>query len=114
MVLGTEDDADGNNVKVDLQNLASTKLLLEDDAFVLTDGNDFSSGDFFAQRGFENPSRDGTDLSLGEVSLTICGNDVFHLAETETFAQVTEDGAFAFSESLAARSGTVTDIADIL
>ena len=28
--------------------------------------------------------------------------NVFNIAETETFAQVTEDGAFSFSDALAA------------
>ena len=36
-------------------------------------------------------------------------DDIFNIAETETFAQVTEDGAFSFSDSLAATNAQVLD-----
>ena len=106
VAIGTEDDADGNGVSVDFDNLDRFQVLLEDDPDVTVGGNPFNSADYFAIDSVidENPSVDGTDAST-EFDWTTCleEDDEFGLlAEVDTFAQVDENGAFAFSESLAA------------
>jgi hypothetical protein len=52
----------------------------------------------------ENPTEEAYDASADNLRIeSVCGTPPGgNLAETDTFAQVTEDGAFSFSESLAA------------
>ena len=58
----------------------------------------------------ESLSDDGTDASVDDFVLEInVEEDVFNIAETETFAQVTEDGAFSFSDALAATNARAVD-----
>lgn len=48
-------------------------------------------------------------LATAEASADAVGTSGNNLAETDTFAQCTDSGAFSFSEALAASSGTVDD-----
>lgn len=129
VLLGTDDDVDGDGTDVDFNQLDYFQILLEDDpteAIGVNDGSlpgagPFSSSNFFGvdsvtqdETGFtfaENFSVDGSDASVGNFTFTdrIVREGGGRIAETETFAQVTEDGSYAFSNSLAAFSGSVTD-----
>ena len=57
-------------------------------------------------------SLDGNDLSEDAIRIITRepgDDDIFNIAETETFAQVTEDGAFSFSDALAATNARALD-----
>lgn len=117
--IGPEDDVDGDGEVVDLTDVIEIQILQEDRPDVPIDGNDFSSGFFpdnpdedFDLFAFENLSTDGTDASVSDLEIIIIeppvpGEGV--LAETDTFAQVSEEGAFSFSEALAALSPLDSD-----
>lgn len=115
VVIGNNDDVDGDGNPaepgnatggVDFNDLLFFEILLEDDPTTATGVNGFASGDFFAVDSVidENPSIDGTDASVDDFVWTRCvpDNEYGLLAEVDTFAQVDDTGAFAFSESLAA------------
>lgn len=107
VLIGTE-----ANPAVDLGDLASFQVLLEDRPGQAVGDNTFSSADFFAFDSVidETLSVSGTDAATDLVWTNVEMEDRrFNLAETETFAQVTEDGSYAFSDSLAAFSGSLAD-----
>jgi hypothetical protein len=112
--LGFEDDADGDgNIDggVDFDNITSITLVIEDRPGQ-TPGlpGGINTTDFFDFNVVvpEEESVTGTDLQvdLAEVNTFLPGvPGEGNLAETDTFAQVSPEGAFSFSESLAATDG---------
>ena len=71
---------------------------------------DAPDGSDLPTTGLESPSEGAVDLSVSLLDIFCPGEeDVFNIAETETFAQVTGDGAFSFSDSLAATNAQAID-----
>jgi hypothetical protein len=98
-----------NNAALDFDQLVRVEMRLLDDPL---SGGPF--GSFVPGAGVlavENLSTGGTDLSADDIRFVSEeeDGDVFNIAETETFAQVTEDGAFSFSDALAATNAGASD-----
>jgi hypothetical protein len=128
IILGTEDDADEDGSSgINLDAVESITLFLEDRPEIQTgDLTSNSSGDPIASAEFfdfnatpdqvnggtieERASVSATDLELDllEINTFVPGQpgDGGNLAETDTFAQVSAEGAFSFSEALAASNGS--------
>jgi hypothetical protein len=97
-------DADPGNPALDFDELVNVELRVLDSP----ETGSFANPNLIPG---ENPSTGGTDVSIDLIRFFSEDedNDVFNIAETETFAQVTENGAFSFSDALAATNAAVLD-----
>jgi hypothetical protein len=89
-------EVDHITADIDFQNIVRMQLS------VLGEVNAATS-DIPLNLAFENPANEAYDGAVDDIYIFCPGQrEGGNLAETDTFAQVTEDGAFSFSESLAA------------